>query len=157
MPDPGNELLRGEGPHSATYVCFGVTGEGERPPFAMAGVWRTYRRNYGCGDLREMMTSSIITTTPNALVQDTHPDRMPMILAPENYTQWQTGTPDEAFDLIKPFPAEQKVIHQSGEGLKSDHGGLDTASQRLLQSAFSHDCGSSRSSVRQDMMTCADA
>jgi putative SOS response-associated peptidase YedK len=85
-------------------------------------VWRAYKGNYGGGDLREMITSSMVTTTPNDLVKDTHPDRMPMILAPEDYAQWLTGTPDEAFALIRPFLAERMVIHQSGEGLKSDHG-----------------------------------
>ncbi|SEQ88574.1 hypothetical protein SAMN05428995_1161 [Loktanella sp. DSM 29012] len=47
-----------------------------------------------------------------------------MILAPEDYAQWLEGTPDEAFDLIKPYPADRMLIHQSGEGLKSDRGGL---------------------------------
>jgi len=52
---------------------------------------------------------------------------MPMILAPEDYAQWLTGTPDEAFALIKPFPVERMVIHQSGEGMKSDRCGLSAA------------------------------
>ena len=73
------------------------------------------------------MTSSMVTTTPNALVKDTHPDRMPMILAPAEYAQWLTCTPDEAFALIKPFPAERMVTHQSGEAQKSDHGGMTAA------------------------------
>lgn len=34
------------------------------------------------------------------------------------------GTPDEAFALLKPFPADRMMVHQSGEGLNSDHGGL---------------------------------
>ena len=69
----------------------------------------------------------MITTTPNALVKDTHPDRMPVILAPEDYTQWLTGTPYDAFALIKPFQAERIVIHQSGDALKSNHGGMTAA------------------------------
>ncbi len=50
-----------------------------------------------------------------------------MILAPEDYAQWLTGTPDDAVALIKPFAAERMVIHQRGEGLKSDHGGMAAA------------------------------
>jgi putative SOS response-associated peptidase YedK len=69
----------------------------------------------------------MVTTTPNALVKDTHPDRMPMILDPEDYAQWLTGTPEDAFALIKSFPAERMVIHQSGEALTSDHGGMTAA------------------------------
>ena len=66
----------------------------------------------------------MITTMPNELVRDTHPDRMPVILHPEDYEEWLTGQPKAAFELIRPFPAEEMVIHQSGEGLKSDRGGL---------------------------------
>jgi putative SOS response-associated peptidase YedK len=120
---PATSFCEARGRNPATYVWFGVTGEGARPPFALAGIWRAYKGNYGGGDLREMITNSMVTTTPNELVKETHPDRMPMILDPEDYAQWLTGTPDEAFALIKPFPAESMVIHQNGEGLKSDHGG----------------------------------
>jgi putative SOS response-associated peptidase YedK len=121
---PATSFCEARGRNPATYVWFGVTGEGARPPFALAGIWRAYKGNYGGGDLREMITSSMVTTTPNDLVGDTHPDRMPMILAPEDYSQWLTGKPDEAFSLIKPFPADRMVIYQSGERLKSDHGGM---------------------------------
>ena len=90
---------------------------------AFAGVWRGFKGNYG-GEQRELVTSSIITTTPNELVKETHPDRMPVILDPEDYTAWLSAEPDDAFGLIRPYPAEKMVIHQSGEGLKSDRGGL---------------------------------
>ncbi|SEN86450.1 Putative SOS response-associated peptidase YedK [Loktanella fryxellensis] len=121
---PATSFCEAKGHNPATYVWFGVTAQGARPPFALAGVWRSYKGNYGGGELREMITSSMVTSTPNALVKDTHPDRMPVILHPEDYTQWLTGTPNEAFALLRPFPADRMVIHQSGEGLKSDHGGL---------------------------------
>ncbi|WP_255509727.1 SOS response-associated peptidase [Oceaniovalibus sp. ACAM 378] len=124
---PATSLCEAKGHNPATYVWFVVTGGEERPPFALAGVWRSYKGNYGSGDLHEKITRSMVTTTPNALVKDTHPDRMPMILAPEDYAQWLTGTPDEAFALIKPFPAERMVIHQSGEALKPDRGGMTAA------------------------------
>ena len=92
----------------------------------MAGVWRAYKGNYGGGEEREIITSSMVTSTPNALIKETHPDRMPVILDPADYAHWLTGTPDEAFALIQPFPEERMVIHQSGEGRKSDHGGLQS-------------------------------
>ena len=84
--------------------------DGPRPPFAFAGVWRAFDGNYGI-ERRELVTSSIVTTPPNGLVRDTHP---------EDYENWLTGHPDEAFALIRPFSATKMVIHQSGEGLKSD-------------------------------------
>ena len=66
----------------------------------------------------------MITTTPNELVKDTHPDRMPAILAPDDYDAWLTAPAEEAFRLIRPYPAGKMVIHQQGEDLKSDHGGI---------------------------------
>jgi len=120
---PATSFCEAKGRNPATYVWFGVTGEGARPPFAFAGVWRGFNGNYG-GEHREMVTSSIVTTTPNELVRETHPDRMPVILYPKDYEEWLTGQPKAAFALIRPFPAEEMVIHQSGEGLKSDMGGL---------------------------------
>jgi hypothetical protein len=33
----------------------------------------------------------------------------------------------EAFAQIKPFRSERMVIHQIGEALKSDHGGMTAA------------------------------
>ncbi len=120
---PATSFCEAKGRSPATYVWFGLQGDEDRPPFALAGVWRMFRGNYG-GEQRELVTSSMITTTPNDLVKDTHPDRMPAILHPADYEGWLTSGPDAAFALIRPFPAEQMVIHQSGEGLKSDRGGL---------------------------------
>ena len=57
------------------------------PLFAFAGLWE-FRRD------REHNPDSctIITTSANTTVQPVH-DRMPVILGPENYTEWlQTGT-----------------------------------------------------------------
>ena len=119
---PATSFCEAKGRNPATYVWFGVTGGGDRPPFALAGIWRAYKGNYGGGELQEMLTSSMVTSTPNELVKETHPDHMPVILDPDDYEQWLTGTPDDAFSLLKPFPAERMVIHQSGEGQKSDRG-----------------------------------
>jgi putative SOS response-associated peptidase YedK len=120
---PGTSFCEAKGRNPATYVWFGLKGDGDRPPFAFAGVWRAFSGNYG-GEDRDLITSSMVTTTPNSLVRDTHPDRMPAILHPDDYEAWLTAEPDAAFDLIKPYPADLMMIYQSGEGLKSDRGGL---------------------------------
>lgn len=122
---PATSFCEPKGRNPATYVWFGVNGDEIRPPFALAGIWRIFKGNYGGDENREMITSSMVTTTPNELTRDTHPDRMPMILDPDDYETWLTGTPEEAFALIRPFAADRMVIHQSGEGLKSDRAGLD--------------------------------
>ena len=120
---PASSFCEAKGRNPATYVWFGVTGEAARPPFALAGIWRSFAGNYGT-EYRELITSSMITTTPNALVKDTHPDRMPAILAPEDYEAWLTAPAEDAFRLIRPYPVEKMVIHQQREDLKSDRGGL---------------------------------
>ncbi len=120
---PATSFCEAKGRNPATYVWFGVNGEDARPPFALAGVWRAFNGNYG-GEHCDLITSSMITTTPNELVGDTHPDRMPAILHPEDYEEWLTSEPEVAFKLIRPFPTEKMVIYQSGEGLKSDWGDL---------------------------------
>lgn len=120
---PATSFCEAKGRKPATYVWFGMaSGEGCRPPFAFAGIWRDLK---GWSDAQEIgdVASSMITTKPNDLVKETHPDRMPVILDPSDYETWLCGSPDEAFDLLRPFPAESMTIHQSGENLKSDVAG----------------------------------
>jgi putative SOS response-associated peptidase YedK len=116
---PATSFCEAKGSKPATYVWFGLEGQGARPPLAFAGVWRTFKGLYGTVE-RELITSSIVTTKPNELVRETHPDRMPVILHPDDYETWLTGRIDDAFDLIRPYPAVRMVIHQQGEGMKSD-------------------------------------
>ena len=47
---------------------------------------------------------AIITTGANELVADIH-DRMPVILAPGDYSRWLGGAPDPR-ELMPPFPAD---------------------------------------------------
>ena len=49
-------------------------------------------------------TFAIITTDANELVADIH-DRMPLILATDDYARWLGEEPDPR-DLMRPFPAE---------------------------------------------------
>ena len=116
---PATSFCEAKGRNPATYVWFGLRGDEARPPFAFAGIWSRFDGLYG-KEHRAIVTSSMVTSTPNALTRETHPDRMPVILDPDDCETWLTGTSDDAFALIRPFPAERMVIHQSGEGMKSD-------------------------------------
>lgn len=51
--------------------------------FAMAGIWETWQD----AEDRPLHTFSIITTNPNSLMEKIH-NRMPVILAAENETDW---------------------------------------------------------------------
>lgn len=70
----------------------------DRGLFAMAGLWSP-------GGERDAYT--IVTTTPNALVEPFH-DRMPAILAPEFWAAWlDPEAPAEYLStLVGPYPAE---------------------------------------------------
>ena len=51
--------------------------------FAMAGIWERWKSPKG----NTVFTCTVITTTPNKLMQDIH-DRMPVILRPEDEHIW---------------------------------------------------------------------
>ena len=53
-----------------------------------------------------MRTFAIITTDANELVAEIH-DRMPLILAPTDYTRWLSDEPDPG-DLMRPFWAGRR-------------------------------------------------
>ena len=64
----------------------------------------------------------MVTTSPNKLVGQVHPTRMPVILDPQDYEAWLHGSPAEAAELLRPFPAEKMRIARQGVGLLSDKG-----------------------------------
>lgn len=70
--------------------------------FAFAGLWERWPQPAG-GVLE---TFTIMTTEPNGLVAVLH-DRMAVILPQEAERTWLFGSPDEAFELLRPYPAEQ--------------------------------------------------
>src|SRR5271170_6289578 len=61
-------------------------------PFGIGGIWENWKDPATCEWIR---TFAVITTEANALVSGIH-DRMPLILAPENYERWLGGEPDAA-------------------------------------------------------------
>jgi putative SOS response-associated peptidase YedK len=70
-------------------------------PFAFAGLWE----NWQSPDGSEILSCTIITTQPNAAVQDIH-NRMPVILPSENYGFWLTPdelAPQKLDPLLKPY------------------------------------------------------
>ncbi|NJN14993.1 MAG: SOS response-associated peptidase [Oscillochloris sp.] len=90
-----------------------ATAEGKQPiyfqmadgtPFAFAGLWEQWRGPDG-----PVESCTIITTSANELVHPVH-DRMPVIVAPDDYVRWLAPELDDAAavaDLIKPFPADR--------------------------------------------------
>jgi putative SOS response-associated peptidase YedK len=80
--------------------CFEVN-DGEL--FAFAGLWERWKD----ADGKALETCSILTTTPNTVTSTVH-DRMPVILAPDNYDLWlDPGFGDAAAlsELLRPYDA----------------------------------------------------
>lgn len=78
-------------------------------PFAMAGLWETWRGRLHDADhdAPPLRTCTLVTTTANALVAPIH-ERMPVILPPEARERWlDLGTPSsELHSLLVPHPPD---------------------------------------------------
>jgi putative SOS response-associated peptidase YedK len=78
--------------------CFEVN-DGEL--FAFAGLWERWKD----ADGKALETCSILTTTPNSVTSTVH-DRMPVILAPDNFDLWlDPGFGDAAAlsEFLRPY------------------------------------------------------
>ncbi|MEM9760793.1 MAG: SOS response-associated peptidase, partial [Pseudomonadota bacterium] len=111
---PATSFCEAKGKAPATYYWFGLVGDEPRPPFAFAGLWRHFRGSYR-DELVELDTFTMLTTTPNTLVREIHPDRMPVILDPADYEAWLTGGADRAAELLRPFDEGRMRIVLAGE------------------------------------------
>lgn len=100
----------------ATWNWFALRGDDARPLFAFAGVWRAWNGPIKKdGPNVEQQQYSFMTTLPNSLVGTVNHERMPVLLTrEEEFEQWLTGTPDEAFALVKSYDADGMSMVQSG-------------------------------------------
>ena len=74
-------------------------------PFALAGLWESYQPK---GE-KPLLTFTIITTSPNELLQPIH-RRMPVILPPAVYDRWLDPDPARVADLkplLAPFSSAE--------------------------------------------------
>lgn len=82
----------------------------DEAPFAMAGLWETWSDANG----NELDSCVILTTSANEMIAPIH-ERMPVILAKEDYATWldpNLDTPEameKIIPLLQPFPAEQMI------------------------------------------------
>ena len=78
-------------------------------PFAFAGLWDHWN-----GPQQESIESCVILTTDaNAVLRPLH-DRMPVILAPAEYSRWLDASVAEAAELtplLDPFPADEMTAY----------------------------------------------
>lgn len=74
--------------------------------FGLAGLYERWRGD----DDRVLDTCTIVTTAANALVQPIH-DRMPLVVAPEDYARWLDPANADVADLIAPYPAAEMTFY----------------------------------------------
>jgi putative SOS response-associated peptidase YedK len=70
-------------------------------PFAFAGLWEFWPPE-------KLLTFTLLTSQPNQLCVTIH-DRMPVMLAKDDWAEWMKG-PSERRGLLKPFPAERMQV-----------------------------------------------
>jgi putative SOS response-associated peptidase YedK len=84
-------------------------------PFAFGGLWEWWRAKDAPEGDKGLETFTIITTPPNALCATVH-DRMPLMLAKEEFAKW-LGTVEERTALLRPFPAEDMTMWPVGKAV----------------------------------------
>ena len=90
------------------YICL----RGGRP-FAFAGLWENWESRDSASTPASIRSCTIITTEPNELVAPLH-NRMPVILAPDDYPQWldtDIRSPERLAPLLTPYPGEAMTAH----------------------------------------------
>lgn len=76
--------------------------------FALAGLMATWQGPQGL-----LRSVALVTTAPNALTSRIH-DRMPLIIAPQDYAAWldpEARDPLALKALVRPYPAERMTAH----------------------------------------------
>ena len=83
--------------------------------FGFAGLWERWR-DPATDEWIE--SCCIVTCEPNELAAKFH-NRMPVIVDEADYDTWLTGTPEQAFTLLKPYPAEEMRAYPVGTQVNS--------------------------------------
>ena len=116
------------------------TPRGKQPYRHHAGKRRAVRLRRAVGALAEpqgeaVESCCIITCEPNELAAKFH-NRMPVIIAPEDYETWLTGTPQQALALLRPYPAEADASvsgQREGQPPRQRHAGARRAAARMTR------------------------
>jgi putative SOS response-associated peptidase YedK len=106
VPADGFYEWRTEGRHKQPFYIRRPDGL----PFAFAGIWEAW---HGDDVDAPLESFAILTTRANRLMADLH-DRMPVILAPNDYAAWLEPGEDEArqaelLQLCEPAPDDELV------------------------------------------------
>lgn len=128
---PVTAYAESKGVKPATWYWFAINNEADdtRQIFAFPGIWRQY---YGPlkkdGPEVDIDVYSIMTTTPNELTATINFERMPVLLTSEaEWAMWLYGTPEAAFALLRPYPADRMLMVGAGLDRRDSGAGLASA------------------------------
>jgi putative SOS response-associated peptidase YedK len=85
----------------------------DREPFALGGLWERWKPKKG----EPIETFTIITTEPNAVCSPIH-DRMPVVIAPEDFDAWLSAAPGSEA-LMRPYPPDQMEAYPVSKAVGS--------------------------------------
>jgi putative SOS response-associated peptidase YedK len=88
--------------------------------FAFGGIWDSSTK----ADGTVIESCSIVTLKANPLLEHIHnaganPGRMPLILPGERLRRWLTGSAEEAWEMVQPYPSEMMVAYQVKDRVNS--------------------------------------
>ena len=105
VPADGFFEWRREGSRKQPYLFALLRGG----PFAIAAIWE----RWSDGDLASIESCALLTTAANALVGEYH-DRMPVLLAPQDFDLWldpSVSSVDQLGALFEPFAADAMSVY----------------------------------------------
>ena len=113
---PASAFCEPDGNKPSKWHWFALKGDEPRPPFAFPGIYRQWKGPIKKdGPNVDMEVFSFMTTLPNTLTSTINHERSPVLLTEEGqFSTWLTGTPEEAFSLMKTSDPERMHIVQSG-------------------------------------------
>ena len=86
---------------------------GEREPFAFAGIWRP-RTGTRKGETGEHLLFAFLTTAPSDVVRPVHSKAMPVILTGNACDIWLEADAAAALRLQQPWPADRLAVVATG-------------------------------------------
>ena len=104
IPANGFYEWKPEGGRKQPYYIYPSNG----PLFAFAGLWEQWN---------DLQTCAVITTEANQKMSAVH-DRMPVILAPEDYSKWLAGA-EYGQGLLRPCPIDAIAIRRVGRAVNN--------------------------------------